>query len=85
MSVVFTNVKYTYYYNSNLIWRTASRRVDEVIPSDHPRREASRVFQLYDLIHETYYSTPDQVTIIIICLLYTFFRHYSDFINCYGL
>ena len=28
----------THYYNSNLIWRTVSRRVGEVIPSDHPRR-----------------------------------------------
>ena len=24
----------THYYNSNLIWRTISRRVSEVIPSD---------------------------------------------------
>ena len=44
---------HTHYYNSNLIWRTVSRRVDEVIPSDHPRREASRVIQWYGLIHET--------------------------------
>ena len=29
----------THYYNSNVIWRTKSRRVDEVIPSDHLRRE----------------------------------------------
>ena len=28
----------THYHNSNLIWRTVSRRVDEVIQSDHPRR-----------------------------------------------
>ena len=27
----------THYHNSNLIWRTVSRRVNEVIPSDHPR------------------------------------------------
>ena len=33
----------TYYHNSNLIWRTVSRRVGEVIPSDHPRRVTSRV------------------------------------------
>ena len=26
----------THYHNSNLIWRTVSRQVDEVIPSDHP-------------------------------------------------
>ena len=44
---------YTHYYSINLIWRTASRRVDEVIPSDHPRREGSRVIQWYGLIHET--------------------------------
>ena len=35
----------THYHDSNLIWRTVSRRVDEVIPSDHPRRVASRVIQ----------------------------------------
>ena len=79
------SVVHTHYYNSNLIWRTVSRRVDEVIPSDHPRREVSRVIQGYDLIHETWYCTPDQVTIIIICLLYTFFWHYSDYITCFGL
>ena len=44
---------HTHYHNSNLIWRTVSRRVDEVIPSDHPRRVASRVIQWYGLIHET--------------------------------
>ena len=43
----------TRYHNSNLIWRTVSRRVDEVIPSDHLRRVASRVIQWYGLIHET--------------------------------
>ena len=64
---------YTHYHNSNLIWRTVSRRVDEVIPSHHPRRVASRVIQWYGLIHETWYCTPDQVTIMIICLLYAFF------------
>ena len=31
---------HTHYYNSNLIWRTVSRPVEEVIPSDHPRRES---------------------------------------------
>ena len=44
---------YTHYHKSNLIWRTVSRRVDEVIPSDHSRRVASRVIQWYGLIHET--------------------------------
>ena len=63
----------THYYNSNLIWRAVSRRVGEVIPSDHPRHEASSVIHWYGLIHETGYCTPDQVTFIIICLLYTFF------------
>ena len=37
----------THYHNSNLIWRTVSLQVDEVIPSDHPRRKASRVIQWY--------------------------------------
>ena len=44
---------YTHYHNSNLIWRTLSRRVDEVIPSDHPRRVASSVIQWHELMHET--------------------------------
>ena len=43
----------THYHNSNLIWRTVSHRVDEVIPLDHPRRVASRVIQWYGLTHET--------------------------------
>ena len=43
----------THYHYSNLIWRTVSRRVDEVITSDHPRCVASRVIQWYVLIHET--------------------------------
>ena len=29
---------HTYYYNTNLIWRTVSRLMDKVIPLDHPRR-----------------------------------------------
>ena len=41
---------YTHYYDSNLIWRTVLRPVDEVIPLDHDQRE---VVQWYDLIHET--------------------------------
>ena len=73
VSILQLFIIYTHYHNSNLIWRTVSRRVDEVIPSDHPRRVASRVIQWYGLIHETWYSTPDQVTIMIICLLYAFF------------
>ena len=52
---------------------------------DQPRREASRVIQWYGLIHVTWYCTPDQVTSMIICLSYTFFWHYSDFITCFGL
>ena len=67
---------YTHYHNSNLIWRTVSHRVDEVISSDHPR-----VWP----IHETWCCTQDQVTIMIIFLLYTFFWHYSGFITCFGL
>ena len=30
---------HTHYYNSNLIWCTVSRLVDEIVPADHPRRE----------------------------------------------
>ena len=63
----------THYHNRNLIWRTVSRRVDEIKPSDHPRRVASSVIQWFGLIHETGYCTPDQVTIMIICLLYALF------------
>ena len=44
---------HAHYHNSNLIWRTVSRRVDEVISSNHPRRIASRVIQWYGVIHET--------------------------------
>ena len=55
-------------YNSKLIWRTVSRLMNEAIPLDHPRRYASRVIRWYDLIHSTWYSTPDQVTIMIMCI-----------------
>ena len=75
----------THYHKSNLIWRTVSRRVDEVIPSDHPRRVASRVIQWCGLIHETWYCTPDQVTVMIICLLYALFWHSFYFKTCFGL
>ena len=64
---------HTHYHNSNLILRTVSRRENEIIPSDYPRRVASRVIQWYGLIHKMWYCTPDQVTITIICLLYAFF------------
>ena len=46
----FCQAIHTHYYNSS--WRTVSRRVDEVVPSDHPRREASRVIRWNDLIHK---------------------------------
>ena len=48
-----TDIINTHYHNSNLIWRTVSGRVDEVISSDHQRRVASRVIQWYGLIHST--------------------------------
>ena len=51
-----------------MIWRTVSRLVDEAIPLDHPRRYASRVIRWYDPIHSTWYCTPDQVTIMIMCM-----------------
>ena len=73
----------------NLTWSGVLYHVEwmlKVIPSDHPRCYASRVIQWYGLIHETWYCTPDQVTIIIICLLYAFFSDIlSDFKTCFGL
>ena len=60
----------THYNRSNLIWCTVSCQMDEVIPSDHPRRKASR---WYDLIHETWYCMPDQVNTMIWLLLYPLF------------
>ena len=83
----------THYHNSNLIWRTVSRleneaiyhwitrRVDEVIPSDHPRRVASRVIQWYGLIlyaRSSYYYD----NMFIICLLSDIL---SGFKTCFGL
>ena len=41
---------YTHYYSSNFIWRTVSRRVDELISSDHTRRKVSSVIRWYQLI-----------------------------------
>ena len=66
---------------SDLAWRTVSRLVDEAIPLDHPKRFASRVIRWYDLIHSTWYSTPDQVTItcIIMCMYSTFIRIYLPY------
>ena len=43
-SFLVKHVISTHYYDSNLIWRTVSRRVDEVIPSDRPRREAKNSY-----------------------------------------
>ena len=37
--LIFMSIMPTHYYNSNLIWRTVSQRVDEVIVLDHPRRK----------------------------------------------
>ena len=43
---------------------------------------ASRVIQWYGLIHETWYCTPDQVTIMIICIYHwlklVYFVHKND-------
>ena len=51
-----------------MIWRTESRLVDKVILLDHPLRFVSRVIRWYDLIHSSWYSTLDQVTIIMMCI-----------------
>ena len=80
---VLSTMIHTHKHNSNLIWRTVSLHVDEVIPSDRPRRVASRVIQWYGLIHETWYSTQNQVTIMIICLLYAFFLTFFLFQNLF--
>ena len=48
------------------MWPTVSCLVDEVIPS--------RVIRCYDLINLTWYSKPDQVTVIIMCIC-----HASDY------
>ena len=46
----------------------------EWMRSYHPRPKAFRVIQWHCLFHETWYCTPDQVTIIIICI----YIHFSD-------
>ena len=51
-----------------MIWRTVSGLVDKAISLDLPRGFASQVIRWYDLIHSTWYSAPDQVTIIIMCM-----------------
>ena len=76
---------YIHYHNSNLIWRTVARRVDEVIPSDHLRRVASRVIQSLphprDMI--LYARSSDYYdNMFIICL---FSDILSDFKTCFGL
>ena len=53
-----------------MIWHTVSRHMDEAIPLDHPRRFASRVIRWYGLTHSRWYSMPEQVTIIIMCICY---------------
>ena len=58
---------YTHYYNSNLIWRTVSRRVDEVIPSDPMAWPHPRDVILYAI--SSYYCD----NMFIICLFLTFF------------
>ena len=53
--------------NSNLNWRTVSHRVDELISSYRTRHEALSVIRWCE--HPSWYSMPDQVTTVIICLL----------------
>ena len=64
---VWAGCENTHYYNSNLIWRIVSRRVDEVKPSDHPRREARSSY---------YYNN-----LFIIYLFLTMLRFYNLFYN----
>ena len=45
---------HTHYYTGNLICPTVSHRVDEVIPSDHLRCQASRIIKWYGLQIKVY-------------------------------
>ena len=66
----------THYHNSNLIWRTVSCRVDEVIPSDPMLCPHPRDVILY--ARSSYYYD----NMFIICL---FSDIPSDFKTCFGL
>ena len=61
---------HTHYYCSNLIWQTLSCFMDELISSDHMRCFVSHVIRWHQLIHEKWYSPPDQVTTVMMFLLY---------------
>ena len=58
----------THYYNSNLIWRTVSRRMDEVIPS----RSVEGDPMVWPYPRDVILYARSSFTFIIICLLYTF-------------
>ena len=55
------------YYDSNLIWLTVSRQVDELISKDHMRCKGWSVIGWCETIQESWYDMSDQVTTVIIC------------------
>ena len=55
------------YYDSNLIWLTVSRQVDELISKDHMRCKAWRVIGWCETIQESWSDTSDQINTVIIC------------------
>ena len=73
MATSLTVQIHTHYNNNNLIWQSVSCQVDELLSQDHKRRNASNLIRWCELIHKTWYKMTDQVTTIIVCLLYTFF------------
>ena len=73
----------THYYNSNLIWRTVSRRVDEVIPLDNLRHKALRVIP-WDHLREVILYARSKYFYNNMFIIYLFLTNF-DFINCFGL
>ena len=74
---------YIYYYNSNLIRSDGSRQVDRHGSPDQTRRGASRLILWSAPANETWSGISDQVTVIMIDLLYTLHTSWKYFeINC---
>ena len=60
-----------YYYNSNLIQSAESHENDRHGSSDQTRRRASSLILRFTPVNETYSGISDQVTFIMINVLYT--------------
>ena len=54
--------------SSRLTPGITSHIVDELTSSDHTRCYTSRVILWYELIHSMWYSPPDQVTFLTMCI-----------------